>query len=78
MAEDITVIRQTGVMAGLGGLILVVSLFVLGLTTYQMLNSSPPINNNRINIIILSLLGIIIGGAILAAALFPPPIKKSD
>ena len=71
MPADLVAIRQAGILAGLGGSIVVISVFILIVTLNGIVNGSIPYDDN-IRTIVLSLAGIVVGGAILAASLLRP------
>lgn len=76
MTHNSTYVRLHGVMVGIGGLIVVISLCILGMTIYSLLNGSSHFDNNLIGTIILSGLGVIIGAGILVASFFPSLIRE--
>lgn len=76
MPADLTAIRQTGIIAGFGGSIVIISIFVLVVTLYDILNGLITYGDN-VPAIVISIAGIVTGTAILAASLLQPTPKKS-
>ena len=76
MSGDLTIARQASILAGLGGLILMISISVLVITVIGIFNGSIG-RGNSVEIVILCLAGIIIGGALLAASLRQARPKRS-